>query len=265
MKRSMVTIWVLCGLIFLSYQLTAAPPAAKPDLQVAMIKIWQGYHLKAYIKNIGNVGLPAFLYNVSTVRHQGYWLELVVNNILATNMPLKRFDPQKKLMNPGSNINVVLIPSKVPHFRNRKLKLGANNVTVKITPYNAGGIENNYGNNTLSKKVFVRMRDLIISDIKLVTRNPRKNQLIYFLVTTKNIGNLMSVVSHTRLQVGRIHVKTISVPGLRPNQSFTKKIRTNYFKFAQRYRLTAVADYSKVVVEYNENNNKKYLDFTVRN
>ena len=188
---------------------------------MALIKIWRGYHLKAYIKNIGNAGLPASLYNASTVRHQGYWLELVVNNILATNMPLKRFDPQKKLMNPGSNINVVLIPTKVPEFRNRKLKLGANNVTVKITPYNAHGIEDNLNNNTLSKRVFVRMRDMIVSDIKLVTRNPRKNQLIYFLVTTKIIGNLMSVVSTTRLQVGRAHVKTISVPGLRPNQSIS--------------------------------------------
>ena len=108
-------------------------------------------------------------------------------------------------------------------------------------------------------------QDLIVSDIKLKTKNPKVNQRLTFDITIKNVGKEKSEPSTAGIRYGgSSNIIELPVPALEPQKSFTRRMDLPGVNKAQKYRITVTADYKNRIREVNEGQNEKYKTFTVK-
>ena len=127
-------------------------------------------------------------------------------------------------------------------------------------------VENAYGPDTETKNNYITVTekpDLIVEQIAMTPSNPQVNQNITFKVIVKNTGKGKANSCLLRLKIGgETNGTQHNIPELSSNQTFTVS-RSISLGVAQNYRTTAIVDVDNTVDESNENNNEKYIEFTV--
>lgn len=109
----------------------------------------------------------------------------------------------------------------------------------------------------------VEKPDLIISEITVSPANPVTTDKIIIKVTCKNSGKGISKPSQVSFRVGgETYPKIYDVATLNPGEITTLQ-REITLPTAQKYVVTAIADYNSLVLESDEQNNSKYLEFIV--
>lgn len=108
-------------------------------------------------------------------------------------------------------------------------------------------------------------QDLAVTDIKLKTKNPKRNQKLTFDITVKNIGKEVTAKSIAGIRIGGGGDMTeFSVPQLGPGKQYTRRVTLPGLSKAQKYRITVIADYKNRIREINDGNNERYKTFTVK-
>ena len=106
--------------------------------------------------------------------------------------------------------------------------------------------------------------DLTITMMKITPAAPTTEDTIRFSAYVTNIGAATAPASKAGIRVGgETHPMLWNKPAITP-QSSNAIVRLKRIERPGRYRVTFIADASDAVAESNENNNKKYLEFTVR-
>lgn len=105
--------------------------------------------------------------------------------------------------------------------------------------------------------------DLLVDNITLSPLNPTTIDPVRFTAVIKNNGTKASPPFKAVMKVDdETGSQTLDIPVLKPGASFTVQ-ESRTFNIARNYRVTVYADHSQNVTETNENNNEKYIHFTV--
>jgi hypothetical protein len=108
-------------------------------------------------------------------------------------------------------------------------------------------------------------QDLAVTNIKLKTKNPKRNQNLTFDITVKNIGKEVADKSVAGIRIGGGgNMTEFSVPQLDPGKQFTRRVILPGLSKAQKYRITVIADYKNRIREINDGNNERYKTFTIK-
>jgi len=106
--------------------------------------------------------------------------------------------------------------------------------------------------------------DLTITDMRITPATPKKGQKVIFTAKVLNKGVVNSPWHQATIRVGGDpYSPPLSIQVLAPNAS-AQIIRQMTINKAGRFRVTFIADPSGSVTEMNENNNSKFLEFTVQ-
>jgi subtilase family serine protease len=105
--------------------------------------------------------------------------------------------------------------------------------------------------------------DLTITDMSITPATPKKGQTVIFTAKVLNKGAVNSPWHQATIRVGGDpNSPPNAIQVLAPNAS-AQIIRQMTINTAGRFRVTFIADKNGTVAEMNENNNSKYLEFTV--
>ena len=148
--------------------------------------------------------------------------------------------------------------------RTTKISVAGNNRLTATADHNHMVSECMENNNTkfLDFNVKQGCCDLVINSIKMSPENPTTSDTIQFKVEVKNIGLAKAPASTLGIQIGGGPVGKHRVPALSRGAT-TTIIITRQLSTAKKYRITATADHSQVITECMENNNTRFLRFTV--
>jgi len=140
----------------------------------------------------------------------------------------------------------------------------AGNYTVSLTATNEYGSDEKIINDYITvNEPSTNKPDLIIEEITMSPTNPAINENITFTVVVKNIGQNDSESCKISIAAGgESDPPEYNIPGLNTGETHTIT-RTESHSIAQNYRTTAEADIYDAVDEENENNNSKYINYTV--
>ncbi len=168
----------------------------------------------------------------------------------------------------GEKYNIPGLAKNATHTSTRSISLGVaqNYRTTAIIDTDNAENETNENNNEKYIDFSVAAADkpdLIVESITMNPPNPQVNQNITFTVVVKNIGEGYANACKLEIKVGgeTLGIK-YNVPGLAKNATHTST-RSISLGVAQNYRTTAIIDTDNAVNETNENNNEKYIDFSV--
>ncbi len=235
-----------------------------PDLKITnieVIKINKECKVEITIRNIGTAGVPDEKYGIVGDDSKASSFRVKIGTIPSVGRYLRKVDPDGKLKVPGGVVKNIWF--KTDSFST--VPPGVQSITA-IADDNSKITELDESNNRLTKRLICKMKkkpDLIVQRMYMKPVNPSMNTLIYFFAHIKNIGLKQSNASKASFKIGgETSPKIYPIPALNIGQSFIIK-RKIQLSIAQNYLAIVIADFTNVVPESNENNNKKDLAFTV--
>jgi subtilase family serine protease len=107
-----------------------------------------------------------------------------------------------------------------------------------------------------------RLPELSVYAIGVNPRKPCIDDVVTFSAQVKNTGTATAAPSKLSLRIGGGTPVILSVPAIDPGK-YATVTKTESLSRAQRYRVTARADYDNKIAESNEGNNVKSSDFEV--
>jgi|GEM_PF-2165394 len=248
--------------------------ALRPDLIVSAIDLTRDCRIKVTLKNKGAGGVTEAAYD----RKHGLIVQATSNNAGWGGYLLFIVDPHQRLKKPGASVSYVGFKRALNPGERLTLKVAL------LDPKNSVK-ESNTKNNSLTRRLgcgkpgqasirsqrFGQVKtpprlapDLTITMMKITPTAPTTEDTIRFSAYVTNIGAATAPASKAGIRIGgETYPMLWNKPAITP-QSSNAIVRLKRIERPGRYRVTFIADASNAVAESNENNNDKYLEFTVR-